>query len=130
MNTTGSFLVGALFGAAAVTAGIAFPKVGADPVKLSPQYYTVRIDNDRVRVLEYRLKPGEKESAHSHPASVLFTLTDSHLRLTEFPPGQPAEEDTHAGTVRWQDPITHSAENTGTSEFHSYRVELKDCKSR
>jgi hypothetical protein len=30
-----------------------------DPVKISPQYYTIRLENDRVRVLEYRLKPGE-----------------------------------------------------------------------
>jgi hypothetical protein len=32
-----------------------------DPVKLSPQYYNVLLDNGHVRVLEYRLKPGEKE---------------------------------------------------------------------
>jgi hypothetical protein len=38
-----------------------------DAVKLSPQYYTVKAENDRVRVLEYRLKPGEKEVMHSHP---------------------------------------------------------------
>ena len=38
-----------------------------DPVKLSPQYYKVRLDNARVRVLEYHLKPGEKEMMHSHP---------------------------------------------------------------
>jgi hypothetical protein len=24
-----------------------------DPVKISPQYYTIRLENDRVRVLEY-----------------------------------------------------------------------------
>jgi hypothetical protein len=31
-----------------------------DPVKTSPQYYKVLLENDQVRVLEYRLKPGEK----------------------------------------------------------------------
>jgi len=31
-----------------------------DPVKTSPQYYKVLLENDQVRVLEYRLKAGEK----------------------------------------------------------------------
>ena len=33
-----------------------------DPVKLSPQYYKVLLNNEQVRVLEYRLKPGERRS--------------------------------------------------------------------
>ena len=41
-----------------------------DPVKTSPQYYKVLLENDQVRVLEYRLKAGEKEAMHSHPAGV------------------------------------------------------------
>ena len=36
-----------------------------DPVKLSPHYYKVLLENDQVRVFEYRLKPGEKEPMHS-----------------------------------------------------------------
>lgn len=38
-----------------------------DPVTLSPQYYTVRFENDRVRVLELHMNPGGKEPMHSHP---------------------------------------------------------------
>ena len=45
-----------------------------DPVKLSPQYYKVRLENDRVRVLEYSLQPGEKEVMHSHLAYVVHFL--------------------------------------------------------
>jgi len=41
-------------------------------VKTSPQYYKVLLENDQVRVLEYRLKAGEKEPMHSHPAGVVF----------------------------------------------------------
>jgi hypothetical protein len=37
-----------------------------DPVKLSPQYYKVLLENDQVHVVEYRLKAGEKEPMHSH----------------------------------------------------------------
>lgn len=38
-----------------------------DPVQLSPQYYKVRLDNARVRVLEFRSRPGDKEAMHSPP---------------------------------------------------------------
>jgi hypothetical protein len=31
-----------------------------DPVKRSPQYYKILLENDQVRVLEHQLKPGEK----------------------------------------------------------------------
>jgi hypothetical protein len=81
-----------------------------------------------VRFLEYRLKPGEKEKAHSHPAGVLFTLSNARLRMTQFPTATVSDDDTHAGEVNWQDAVTHSAENIGASEFHSFRVELKPCK--
>ena len=35
-----------------------------DPVKTSPQFYKVLLENDQVRVIEYRLKAGEKEAMH------------------------------------------------------------------
>ena len=34
-----------------------------DPVKLMPQYFTVRFENDQVRVLEFRMGPGERGNA-------------------------------------------------------------------
>jgi hypothetical protein len=50
------------------TLAFAISSVGTraqDPVKQSPQYYKVLLENDQVRVLEYRLKPGEKEPMHN-----------------------------------------------------------------
>jgi beta-alanine degradation protein BauB len=47
------------------------PASTQDPVKLSPQYYKVLLDNDQVPVLEFRIKPGEKEPMYSHPAAVV-----------------------------------------------------------
>jgi hypothetical protein len=49
-----------------------------DPVRQSPQYYRVLVDNEVVRVLEYRLKPGEKEPMHGHrPGSCTTSATPS-----------------------------------------------------
>jgi hypothetical protein len=38
-----------------------------DPVKTSPQYYKVLLENDQVRVLEYRLKAGERSQCIRTP---------------------------------------------------------------
>ena len=38
-----------------------------DAVKTDPDKYKVVLENERVRVLEYRDKPGEKTKMHTHP---------------------------------------------------------------
>src|SRR5207253_6753229 len=53
-----------------------------DPVKTSPQYYKVLLENDQVRVLEYRLKAGEKEPMHSHPTGVVYVLSGTKLKFS------------------------------------------------
>jgi quercetin dioxygenase-like cupin family protein len=97
-----------------------------DPVAISPQLYTIRFENDRVRVLEYRLKAGGKEPMHSHPPGVVFALADATVRTT-LPDGTVVAYPSHAGDVLWRDAVTHSAENVGTTEAHYYAVELKDA---
>jgi len=95
-----------------------------DPVKLSPQYYKVRLENDRVRVLEYSLKPGEKEVMHSHPAYVVHFLNDAKVRTT-LPDGTKAEATVTKDEIVWRDPISHTTENIGRTEVHAFVVELK-----
>ena len=118
-------LFGACLGAVATGAAVVLAEVPTmDPVKLSPQYYKVRLDNARVRVLEYRLKPGEKEVMHSHPEGVVFVLADVSIKTTRAE----GTVDTHSslqGDVTWRDALTHSAENVGTTEAHAWAVELK-----
>lgn len=97
-----------------------------DPVKLSPKYYKVRIDNARVRVLEFRSKPGDKEGMHSHPEGVVFALADATYKNT-FPDGLASTHSAKQGDVEWSDAVTHSGENVGTTDGHFYRVELKNC---
>src|SRR5437667_2459052 len=83
-----------------------------DPVKLSPQYYRVLLENDQVRVLEYRLKPGEKEPMHSHPAGVVYVLGGAKLKFT-YPDGKTEERAAAAGETIWREPTTHAVENIG-----------------
>ena len=118
--------LGVVLGAAATTTlvAVAADSPSLDPVKISPQHYTVRLENDRVRVLDWRLKPGEKELMHSHPDGVLIVLADSTLR------GTTSDGTSHtfasvSGDVKWGLAVTHSIENVGRTEAHSLLVELK-----
>ncbi len=95
-----------------------------DPVKISPQYYKVRADNEYVRVLKYRLKPGKKEPMHSHPCGVVYYLTGTKWKVTS-PDGKITESETTPGEIVWRDPTTHAAENIGKSEAQALAIELK-----
>src|SRR5437868_13547551 len=86
-----------------------------DPVKLSPQYYKVLLENDQVRVLEYRLKPGEKEPMHSHLVGVVYVLSGGKLKFS-YPDGRTEEKVAAAGETIWRDSITHAVENVGDTE--------------
>jgi beta-alanine degradation protein BauB len=83
-----------------------------DPVKISPKYYTIRLENDRVRVLEYRLKPGEKEPMHSHPQGIVYYLANATMRVT-LPGGTSTESKVTNGQVAWREFTRHAIENTG-----------------
>ena len=95
-----------------------------DPVKLSPQYYTVLAENDRVRVLESRLKPGEKEVMHSHPSYVVYFFGDAKLRAMS-PDGKTSDTSVTQGEVLLRDPLSHAVENIGTTELHALLIERK-----
>ena len=94
-----------------------------DPVKLSPQYYKVLLENDEVRVLEFRAKPGEKEPMHSHPSAVVYNFEGFKVRSTVD--GKTQEVIGKGGEALWRPPITHSFENIGETDVHALVVELK-----
>ena len=124
MNRTLYFAAGVLVGMAPLSL------VGAstqDPVAVSPQYYAVKFENDRVRVLEYRLKPGEREAMHTHPPGVVYTLGDSTIRTT-LPDGTAADRPGKAGDVFWRDATSHSVVNVGKTEAHALAIDVKACK--
>jgi len=67
---------------AVLTVGTARVALAQDPVKLSPAMYKVLLDNDQVRVLEFRAKPGQSEPMHSHPAMTVYDISGGRIRLT------------------------------------------------
>ena len=100
-----------------------------DAVEVSPNNYKVLLENDRVRVLEVRYKPGEKSPLHYHPANVVITLTDGVARHIDTD-GQTSDAVFKAGKVFWRKPGIHAAANPDTTEFHLIFVELKEPEKK
>jgi len=96
-----------------------------DPVKLYPDNYKVLYENDRVRVLDFKLKKGAKETAHMHPAHVAHVLTGFKIRFI-FPNGKTAIRETKNGDVLFSEAVTHASENIGATDAHGILVELKN----
>ena len=95
-----------------------------DPVVVNAKTVHVRLENDRVRVLEAFLQPGEKEQPHSHPACVIYVIAGGKIR-NHAADGKVSEAEVHAGDVVYREPIAHWAENVGTTAVHLILVELK-----
>jgi mannose-6-phosphate isomerase-like protein (cupin superfamily) len=117
-----SFLAGVL-----TTLAFAHPAV-QDPEKVSPQLYKVLLENDQVKVLEWRLPAGQKEPMHKHHPGVVYEFGNGRFKVTT-PDGKTEVSDGEAGSVFYRDTTTHAIENIGTTEGHALDVELKKvCK--
>jgi len=95
-----------------------------DPVATNPDLYRVVFENERVRVLEYRDRPGDRTAPHWHPDSVMLTLSSFERRL--HGEGESVDVELEAGLTRWLPAQSHAGENIGTSETHVMFVELKN----
>ena len=98
-----------------------------DPVKVASQAFKEKINNDHVRVLEYRSKPGSKEAMHSHAAAVIHVISGGRFKSTT-PDGKSQEIEYKTGDTVWRDELTHSGENIGATEIHVILVEVKKPK--
>jgi len=95
-----------------------------DAVKVAPESYKVLLENDRVRVLEYRIKPGKKDATHSHPDYLVYALTTGKFKFT-LPDGKTIDREAKAGEVLFVEAETHAYENVGSTEAHGLLIELK-----
>lgn len=60
-----------------------------DPVTTDADKYKVIFENDCVRVLDYKDRPGDKTHQHKHPAFVLYSLSAFKRSIT-LPDGNAA----------------------------------------
>ena len=95
-----------------------------DAVTVEPDKYRVMLENDRVRVVEFRYSAGAKSAMHSHPdlvacpltaAKATFVLDNGESFDLELTPGEPV----------FVEAQSHTVENTGATEIRGLLVELK-----
>ena len=113
----------------AVIAAVAFTFGAAsasaqDPAVVNAKTVKVKFENEKVRVLEAELPPGTKEAVHSHPAYVIYVQAGGKVR-NYASDGKTTESELKTGDVLYREPLTHAAENIGTTTMHMILVEMK-----
>jgi hypothetical protein len=84
----------------------------------------VLLDNDCVRVQYHDVSVGQKVPMHSHPNYVVYTLNGFKARIT-LPDGTQRISERKAGEAYWNQALSHSVENIGSTDIHNLIVELK-----
>jgi mannose-6-phosphate isomerase-like protein (cupin superfamily) len=103
-----------------------------DAMTAAPDYHDVLFEDDRVRVLDAHVSPGDTVPVHTHQwGGVLYILSDSDFVRRD--PDGTVLVDTRLsasgladGSAVWGDPLTpHSLENVGSTELRTITVEMK-----
>jgi predicted metal-dependent enzyme (double-stranded beta helix superfamily) len=103
-----------------------------DAVLAAPGSHRVLFENDRARVLEVTIAPGEREPEHTHrwpsimvvhqPARIRYYTGDT-LTFTSTEQPSPAGS---GPQVSWLEPEgPHSVQNTDSRTYGAFRIELK-----
>ena len=84
------------------------------------------IDNERVKVSEVRIRPGERLPMHTHGRYINYVLGDAKVRVIPKD-GPPVEREFKKGFVAYTDVVgvTHSIENVGSTDAVTLEIELK-----
>lgn len=91
-----------------------------------PRSFRVVVENESVRVLEYKSRPGLGvcgQGMHYHPAHVTVSLTGAKLKKTSD--GKVSFADVPPGHVFYAGAETHAAEIIGGVGTRTYIIELK-----
>jgi beta-alanine degradation protein BauB len=106
------------------------PSSGIDPVSVSPDKYKILLENDYVRVVEYSIKPGERDQTHTHPPKASYVVEGGLLRIVPAD-GASFIDTTKAGDASWSgERAKHFAENVGTAPVRIVLFEIKQIKDR
>jgi quercetin dioxygenase-like cupin family protein len=100
-------------------------KLNIDPVKISPFIFKILLENEHVRVVQYSLKPGEKDEWHTHPPKSSYVVSGGKLKV-HLDNGKIIDADEQAGTASWMDYVgKHYVENVGSTTVTIVFTEIK-----
>lgn len=108
-----------------IALSLASMAVAQDAVQIAPQHYKVIFENDRVRALEFRSRPGQVVAMHAHPPLFIYSL--SHYKIRHgAPDGTFVDRESRRGDSNFIEASSHTSENIGKTEVHALLVELKE----
>lgn len=100
-----------------------------DALTASPDNFKLLLENDQVRVLEYTLAPGQRDTWHTHPPKVSYVVTGGKVRVTTED-GKSFVADEEAGSASWMGALgRHFVENVGTTTVRVVLTEVKSAAS-
>lgn len=101
------------------------PSPALDPVNAAPQIYALKLENEYVRAIETRARPGELTPMHSHPGRAVVFLDDCVDRRVNDA-GEIGETAYAEGDVVWAPAQTHGDYRyTFTEECRLIEIEVK-----
>ena len=105
---------------------------GLDAMDAAPDHHELLFENDKVRVLDTRLAPGERTPTHTHASSAaLYVMSWSDFLRRDangniIVDSRSWDRQPVIGEALWLPPLPpHSVENIGTDELRLIAVELK-----
>ncbi len=92
---------------------------------------SVWFENDRIRVWEVLLQPGERGAFHAHTTNYFWTVVEGSRGLQRFADGSFIVRDYLVGETKFlehteDDYLIHDLENVGDSTLRFVTVELLD----
>ena len=103
-------------------------KLNIDGLKASPANFKLLLENEHVRVLEYTLKPGEKDSTHTHPPKSSYIVSGGKIKVY-LENGETLFFVENGGTANWSEYIgKHSVENIGNTTVKIVLTEIKSLE--
>lgn len=122
-----TLLVGAAFLLTGSCIAADQPSADIDALTASPANFTLLLDNEHVRVLEYTLLPGQQDKWHTHPPKVSYVLSGGQLEI-HLEDGTSFLADEKTGTADWAGVRgKHYVTNLGSTPVRILLVEDKSA---
>lgn len=111
--------------AAGISAGAALSPA-LDPPRVAPHIYSVKLENERIRVLEATIRNGELPPLHEHPDRLVVYLSScAWLEVTGD--GERRMQSYSIGDIVWEPGMMHGGEPADVvHDCRQLEIELKD----
>jgi quercetin dioxygenase-like cupin family protein len=86
-----------------------------DAAAAAPNVYTVLFENERVRLVEARVRPGDSSPLHSHPDGLVHVVRGGEVTF-ESAGGHRVDVELKAGLSRWREAEEHTVTSRGETE--------------